>query len=68
MFSEEEKRGFLDEAASSERRADFARMRANALSARLTPEEHIAFLNAASLSFNRAFPHPAVADKGKFLI
>ena len=68
MFSEEEKRGFLEEAQSLKRRKDFEKMRENVLSHRWTPEEHVAFLTAMSRHFGNRTRHPIPVDNGKFLI
>jgi hypothetical protein len=72
MLSEEEKRGFLEDANSSERRKDFEIMRRNVITHHLGPDSFLQFLTQLNRAFNHSKidtpPHPAPMDNGKFLI
>ncbi len=72
MFSEEEKRGFLEDANSLKRREDFAIMRKNVITHHLDPDSFLQFLTQLNRAFNRSKPdipsHPIPVDNGKFLI
>lgn len=68
MFSEEEKRGFLEEACSLKRREDLKRVAENSASHRWTLEDYSVFLTAANRYFGVPADHPLFRDNGKFLI
>ncbi len=67
-LSEQEKRELLEDAASSERRNDFRRLRDRSLSTMLEPSEYLDFLNwAQQFSTPEALPRKPISGT-RFLL